>query len=341
MSFSGEEPRVSTTTDEPTPPESKPYERADSPLVVRERAARYGAAPDPAPVSLDEYLAAEEVAEVRSEYIDGVVRAMVGGTLDHGLIVHNVGRQLGNKLHGGPCRVVSQGTHVRIERTERVFYPDVVVFCGEVKRERRVRDLLLNPSVLVEVLSPSTASYDRATKWENYRRIPSLQDYLLISQDQPRVERYTRHPDGMWLFSETLGLDATIRLDSIGVELAMREIYEGVLDDVGGTDEGAGGSAAVPGSLLGVAISKRTEEKRLLTVDEYFALDEVSEARWEFFGLMLNPATGQPDAGELEEWGFTPGGPTVIPGDAVEVEPGIFEMSEDGAAEPPKHWFER
>jgi Uma2 family endonuclease len=331
---------VSTSTDEPTTPESQPYERVGSPpLMVRERAAEYGAAPEPAPVSLDEYLAAEEVAEFRSEYIDGVVRAMVGGTLEHGLIAQNVASEFKNGLRGGPCHVVSQGTHVRIERTERVFYPDVAVFCGEVKRERRIRDLLLNPSVLVEVLSPSTANYDRGTKWENCRRIPSLQDYLLISQNEPRVERYTRHPDGMWLFSETTGLDATIRLDTIGVELAMRNIYEGV--PVSGTDEGAGDSATTPGSPLGVAISKRTEEKRLLTLDEYFALDEVSEARWEFFGLTVDPATGQPDAGELEEWGFTPGGPKVIAGDAVEVEPGIFEPIEDGAADPPKHWFER
>lgn|GEM_PF-328298 len=330
-----------TATDDPTiPPEPKPYGRPSTPpSVVRERAAEYNALPEPGRISLDEYLDAEETAEFRSEFIDGVVRAMVGGTLDHGLIVQNVAFQFGSQLRGGPCRVVSQGTHVRVERTERVFYPDVAVFCGEVKRERRIRDLTLNPSVLVEVLSPSTMNYDCGFKWESYRRIPSLRDYLLISQDEPRVERYSRHADGMWLFSETIGLDATIQLESIGAEFALRDVYEGTLLDGSGPpvqEEGA----ANPRSL-GVAMSKRTEEKRILTLEEYHALEDVSEARWEFYGLHTDPATGEPDAAELEEWGFTPGGPTVIPGDSVEVEPGMFRMIDSDATDPPKHWFER
>lgn len=191
--------------------------------------------PQTATVTLDEYLAAEETAEFRSEFIDGVVVAMVGGTLEHGVIAQNIGSVLHAKLRGGPCRVVSQGTHVRASLSERVFYPDVAVFCGEPRRERRVRDLLLNPVVIVEVLSPSTADYDRGTKWENYRRIPSLQDYLLVAQDEPLVERYTRQGDGFWLFSETTGFDASIRLESIGVDLALRDAYDGVdLADAGG-----------------------------------------------------------------------------------------------------------
>ncbi len=330
-----------TATDDPTTPEPRPYGRPSTPpSVVLERAAEYNAHPGSARISLDEYLDAEETAEFRSEFIDGVARAMVGGSLDHGVIVQNVGSELRDRLRRGPCRVVSQGTHVRVERTERVFYPDVAVFCGEVKRERRVRDLMLNPTVLVEVLSPSTKSYDRSFKWENYRRIPSLRDYLLVSQNEPRVERYTRHPDGMWLFSETTGWDATIHLESIGVELALRDIYEGTSLDPAWPPAGSGERAPNPRSL-GIAMSKRTEEKRLLTLEEYFALEEVSEARWEFYGLPGDPATGEPDAAELEEWGFTPGGPTVIPGDAVEVEPGMFRPIDSDATDPPKHWFER
>ena len=184
--------------------------------------------PHAALVTLDEYLAAEEAAEFRSEFIDGEVVAMVGGTLEHGVIVHNVERVLGNQVLGR-CRVVSQGTHVRVLRTERVFYPDVAVFCSEPQRERRVRDLLLNPSVIVEVLSPGTADYDRGTKWANYRQIPSLQDYLLVSQDEPRVERYTRQgDDGFWLFRETTGLEATLQIESIEAELHLRDVYYGV-----------------------------------------------------------------------------------------------------------------
>jgi Uma2 family endonuclease len=333
---------MTTATDDPTTPrEPARYGRVTpQAYLVRERAAEYNANAELPRISLDEYLIAEDTAEVRGEFVDGVVISMVGGTLDHGVIVQNVGAEFRDRLRGGPCRAVSQGTHVRLERTERVFYPDVAVFCGEVKRERRVRDLMLNPSVLVEVLSPSTANYDRGFKWENYRRIPSLLDYLLISQNEPRVERYTRHADGMWLFSETRGLDATVHLESIGVELALRDVYEGTSLDPAWPPAGSGESAPNPRSL-GIAMSKRTEEKRILTLEEYYALEDVSEARWEFYGLHSDPETGEPDAAELEEWGFTPGGPTVIPGDAVEVEPGMFRPIDSDATDPPKHWFER
>ena len=185
--------------------------------------------PQRAFVTLDDYLAAEEASEFPSEFVDGEVIAMVGGTYDHGLIVGNLHGLLWSRLEGGPCRVVSQGTHVKAAQGERVFYPDVVVTCGTPKRERRVRDLLLNPTLIVEVLSPSTAMYDRDTKWESYQRIASLQEYLIVSQKKPRIERYTRHGDGFWLFSEVEGLNGEIRLDSLDVSLPMAKIYGGVL----------------------------------------------------------------------------------------------------------------
>jgi Uma2 family endonuclease len=184
--------------------------------------------PHTAIVLLDDYLAAEDVAEVRSEYVDGEVVAMVGGSLEHGTIVHNLDGILYTQLRGGPCRTVSQGTHVRIERTDRVFYPDIAVYCGEPKREKRVRDLLLNPTVIMEVLSPSTEGYDRGRKWDSYRQIPTLQEYLLVSQEEPRVQHYIRHGEGLWLFSDALGLEMDVRLDSIGVRLLLAEVYEGV-----------------------------------------------------------------------------------------------------------------
>lgn len=184
--------------------------------------------PHSALVTLDEYLAAEETAEFRSEFIDGEVVAMVGGTLYHGIITQNVSSLLWQSLRGRPCGVVSQGTHVRVERSERVFYPDVAVFCGEPKRERRVRDLMLNPTVLVEVLSPSTADYDHNKKWASYRQIASLQEYLLVSQEEPRIEKYLRQGEGFWLFSETVGLEASVRLESISVDLSLRDVYDRV-----------------------------------------------------------------------------------------------------------------
>ncbi|HEU0055182.1 MAG TPA: Uma2 family endonuclease, partial [Longimicrobium sp.] len=133
------------------------------------------------------------------------------------------------KLTGTPCRVHSQGTYLKVERTQNLFLPDVMVYCGEKKFERRGVDLLLNPVVVIEVLSNSTADYDHGTKWENYRQISSLQDYLLVFQDEPLVERYSRHGEGFWLFSETAGLDASVGLDSIGTEISLAEIYRDVL----------------------------------------------------------------------------------------------------------------
>jgi len=219
------------TTDDPTTPrEPKPYDRPSTPpSVVRERAAEYQASPDPAPISLDEYLAAEETAEFPSEYVDGEVVAMTTPSVNHGLIVQKFANALSARLGNGRCEVVSQGTRVLVRRTDNAFLPDIVVFCGAPEVERRRGELLLNPTVLVEVLSPSTADYDHGTKWENYRRIPSLHDYLLVSQDEPRVERYTRHAEGMWMFSEVSGWDAVVRLESIAAEVALRDVYARVL----------------------------------------------------------------------------------------------------------------
>lgn len=101
--------------------------------------------------------------------------------------------------------------------------------CGGPQLEDEHFDTLLNPTLIVEVLAPSTAGYDRGEKWEMYRRIPSLKDYLLVSQTEPRVERYTRQGEGLWLFSETNGLDSILQIDSIGCTLALRDVYERVL----------------------------------------------------------------------------------------------------------------
>lgn len=220
-----------TTTDEPTlPPELKPYEHAGSQAsIVRERAAEYKAQPDPTRMSLDEYLAAEEFAEFPSEYVDGVVLAMGGASLDHGIISQRFANAIESRLGDRPCTVVSQGTKLKVKRTGNVFLPDVMVFCGarEVERDRGER--LLNPLVIVEVLSPSTADYDHGTKWQNYRRIPSLQEYLLVSQHEPRIERYVRHEEGLWMYSEVSGFEAVVTLESIAVKVALRDVYKGVL----------------------------------------------------------------------------------------------------------------
>ena len=177
--------------------------------------------PQTAIVTLDDFLTAMDASEERSEFVDGRIVALGAASFAHNLIVSNVFGTLFSDLRGGPCRAVSQGMLVKPSRSENAFLPDVAVFCGEAELEPRSLELLLNPVVLVEVLSPSTADYDHGKKWENYRRLPSLRDYLLVSQDRARVEWYTRQGDAFWLFREVEGLDAEVRLDYLGVTMEL------------------------------------------------------------------------------------------------------------------------
>ena len=181
-------------------------------------------------VRLDDFIAALEASETGLEFVDGQIVALAGTSLEHALITQRIALSLGAQLRGRSCEVVSQGTLVTPRVGDNAYLPDVAVFCGGPQRERvRGSDLLLNPTLIVEVLSPSTAGYDHVTKGDSYRRISSLQDYLLVSQDRPRIQQFTRHGEGFWLFKETMGLDAVIRLESLDVSLALSEIYEGVL----------------------------------------------------------------------------------------------------------------
>lgn len=186
--------------------------------------------PQTATVTLDDFIAAAEATEDRLEFVDGQILAMSGASLEHGLITSRIATALSIELRGRPCGVVSQGTLVRAQDGDHTFLPDVAVFCGQPQRDRlRGVDLLLNPVLIVEVLSPSTTNYDHGRKWESYRGIPSLQHYLLVTQDRARVEQYTRHGEHFWHYTETLGLDAVVRLEALNVSLTLAEIYEGVL----------------------------------------------------------------------------------------------------------------
>src|SRR5687768_5626017 len=186
--------------------------------------------PQTATISLEDFITAAEASEERLEFVDGQILAMSGASLEHGLIVSRIATSLSNQLRGRPCGVVSQGTLVRAQDGDNTFLPDVAVFCDQPQRDRlRGVDLLLNPVLLVEVLSPSTTNYDHGRKWESYRGIASLQHYLLVAQDKARVEQYTRHGEHFWHYTETLGLDTVVRLEALNVSLALAEIYEGVL----------------------------------------------------------------------------------------------------------------
>ena len=179
--------------------------------------------------SPQEYLAMEREAPYKSEYYDGEIFAMAGGSRNHNLIVTNLLRKLSALLEERPCEVYASDMRVKVSQSGLYTYPDVSVMCGKVMMEEDAElDTLLNPILLVEVLSDSTEAYARGEKFAQYRRIESLREYVLISQDQAGVEQFIRQEKGKWLYVETNSLDATARLHSIEVDLPLAEVYKKV-----------------------------------------------------------------------------------------------------------------
>jgi Uma2 family endonuclease len=179
--------------------------------------------------TFEAYLAAErEELEVRHEFVAGEVFAMVGATANHNIIVANIIHELVAQMKGRPCLVFSNDMRVRIEGADASTYPDVLALCGERQFHDDRRDVLLNPSLIVEVLSPSTEAYDRGGKFAIYRRLASLREYLLVSQDKVAAELYVRQAEGRWLLSEYSRPDAEIPLSSLDCCLAVREIFDKV-----------------------------------------------------------------------------------------------------------------
>ena len=178
----------------------------------------------------EEYYRLEEKAESRSEFFKGEIFAMAGGSARHAMIAGNILRRLGNQLEGTPCIPFGSDLRLKVKSTGLRTYPDVSVYCGkrEIDPEDPAGQTYTNPSLLVEVLSPTTEEYDRGTKASHYRRIESLQAIFLVSQDMPRVEVHLRQPDGSWLLREHDGMDSTLRLDALGVKLSFGEIYQAV-----------------------------------------------------------------------------------------------------------------
>ena len=171
------------------------------------------------------YLAMErEAVDVRHEYVDGEVFAMVGTTLNHNLIVTNLVVSLGAQLRDRPCYVFSNDLKVRIETADAVTYPDLSALCGEPRLYDERKDVLLNPNLIIEVLSPSTEAWDRGGKFAIYRQIATLEEYLLVSQDRPLVERYRRRPEG-WVLSDYRRLEDEVALASIQCRLVLAEVY--------------------------------------------------------------------------------------------------------------------
>jgi Uma2 family endonuclease len=175
----------------------------------------------------EEYLALERAADHKSEYINGRIYAMAGATEPHNLAAGNTYGEFRNQFRGRPCRPYTNDMRVRVSETGLYTYPDVVAVCGEPEFLDEKRDTLLNPTVLVEVLSPSTEAYDRGDKFAHYRRLRSVQEVLLVAQDRVLIEHYVRQGE-KWLLTEYNSLGAVIPLESVGVSLRVAEVYDRV-----------------------------------------------------------------------------------------------------------------
>jgi Uma2 family endonuclease len=176
----------------------------------------------------EEYLAIERQSEYRSEYIDGEMVAMTGASRRHNLITVNIARELSQQLKGRPCEAYVTDMRVRVPSTRFYTYPDIVVVCDEPHLEDDYLDTLLNPTLLVEVLSESTERYDRGKKFGLYRTIESLNEYLLVTQDEYKIEQFVKQPDGRWLLADYRSLEEVIELTSIQCRLELKEVYDKV-----------------------------------------------------------------------------------------------------------------
>jgi Uma2 family endonuclease len=171
-----------------------------------------------------EYLKLERKSETKHEYVNGEIIAMAGGTIEHGRLAANISRELGNALRGRRCAVYSSDVRVRIRATGRATYPNVSVACGHAERDAEDDDALINPVVLVEVLSDSTEKDDRGEKFGHYRRIPSLRHYVLVSQHEPRIDYFTKTESGRWELDDARP-GGVVRLEAIGCEISVDAVY--------------------------------------------------------------------------------------------------------------------
>ena len=187
----------------------------------------------------DEYLAIERASQERREYLDGQIYLMAGESLEHGDICMNLSRIVSTSLLGSPCRALSKDTKVRSGPIPKIPYsaqglysfPDLVVVCGESQYLDEHRDVLVNPKVIIEVLSPTTEAFDRGEKFARYREhLDSLTDYVVVAQSMPLVEHFARQSNGEWVIAASArDLSETVGLDSIGCTLRLSEVYDRIV----------------------------------------------------------------------------------------------------------------
>lgn len=186
--------------------------------------------------SIEDYFRIDAESEEKHEYWDGFVVplsqliAMAGGTFEHSLISTNFIRAIGNRMEGGACRVMGSDLRIKIPRSPYYFYPDASVICGQPQFDPQApeRTTALNPRVVAEVLSPSTESYDSRKKLLRYFQVPTLEEYVLISQAEPRVDSYFRHADGSWSFNIATSVESNLVLQSLKLTVPLKEIYANV-----------------------------------------------------------------------------------------------------------------
>lgn len=179
-------------------------------------------------LTVEEYLQLDGSLQTRNEYYAGRMYAMSGGTFDHGVIIGNFSAQIWIALANRPCRVIPNDLRVRVAADGLYTYPDIVVACGDPIFAPAESVTLTNPILLAEVLSPSTEAYDRGFKSVQYRQLPSLKEYVIVSQDEPRVEVMQRIESGQWRLSEYAGLDAVCHLNSIDCDISLASVYQKV-----------------------------------------------------------------------------------------------------------------
>jgi Uma2 family endonuclease len=185
---------------------------------------------EPLRMTETEYLAFEEQSEIKHEFVSGEVFAMTGASTNHNYICSATNAALFVQLRGKGCRTISD-TRVKVQSKPAYRYPDIMVICGATQHYNKRNDTVTNPIVLVEVISPSTEIIDRNQKLKEYTQIASLQEYVIITQDEPSVERYLRQDSGDWLYTQVTALDGVLDLPSIECKLALTDVYSQVIFD--------------------------------------------------------------------------------------------------------------
>ena len=194
-------------------------------------------------VTPEAYVAFDRASDGKNEYFDGTVYAMAGGSVRHNRIAGSTYATLYRQLRQRNCNIYSSDMRVKVAQTGLYTYPDITIICGNEQYEDESEDILLNPIIIIEVLSPSTEKYDRGKKFHQYRSILALREYILIAQDEYHIEKFTRQSDNTWVFSEAIGRDGSLELRTIQCTLRLEEVYEKVDFSREAPDQEAGSAA--------------------------------------------------------------------------------------------------